>query len=344
MTREVPLRIVDGAPIPTLHGTSLARICEDLGQGASASTLSGDRVFLQHGPINLVIHADGDAHDVALAYAQLCDAFPFWLGTLVEELTRLRQGESFTMPLPSGNIARRMAKSVRDCAPTFATPMAAIAGAIADEAIELFHQQTGIVRAYVNNGGDIALYVSPGETLKVGIVADTKNGQPTATVTVDAASGIGGVATSGWQGRSCSFGIADAVTVLARTAATADVAATLVANAVDIEHPGIERRPANEIDEDTDLGSRLVTVGVPQLTPSQVELALALGRVEAVRLQQLGQIHGAALSLQGQWTLLGIDTSACAAQARLSGIPKREVGDYPMVYHEPSPGPSKDHT
>ncbi|MGK0172434.1 MAG: hypothetical protein ACI9W2_004171, partial [Gammaproteobacteria bacterium] len=56
------------------------------------------------------------------------------------------------------------------------------------------------------------------------------------------------------------------------------------------------------------------------------------------------QIHGAALSLQGQWTLLGIDTSACAAQARLSGIPKREVGDYPMVYHEPSPGPSKDHT
>ena len=52
-----------------------------------------------------------------------------------------------------------------------------------------------------------------------------------------------GIATSGWRGRSFSLGIADAVTVLAATAAEADAAATVIANAVDLPgHPAIDTR------------------------------------------------------------------------------------------------------
>ncbi|WP_204349766.1 hypothetical protein, partial [Klebsiella pneumoniae] len=80
--------------------------------------------------------------------------------------------------------------------------------------------------------------------------------------------GIGGIATSGAQGRSFSLGIADSVTVLARDAASADAAATLIANAVDLDHPAIRRRPARNLDPDSDLGDRLVTVGVGDLTPT----------------------------------------------------------------------------
>ena len=66
-----------------------------------------------------------------------------------------------------------------------------------------------------------------------------------------------GVATSGWRGRSFSLGIADAVTVLAATAAAADAAATIIANAVDLPgHPAIARRPASELEDDSDLGDR----------------------------------------------------------------------------------------
>ena len=93
--------------------------------------------------------------------------------------------------------------------------------------------------------------------------------------------GIGGIATSGARGRSFSLGIADSVTVLAKDGATADAAATLIANAVDCDDPAIERRPANELDPDSDLGDRLVTVSVGALAPAKRQAALAAGLARA---------------------------------------------------------------
>ena len=111
---------------------------------------------------------------------------------------------------------------------------------------------------------------------------------------------VRGVATSGWRGRSFSFGIADSVTVLAATAAQADVAATLIANAVNIHHPSVQRQAANSLRDDTDLGDRLVTVDVPQLPPALVEQALQLGLDCALAMQTRGQIFAAFLCCQGQ--------------------------------------------
>jgi len=88
------------------------------------------------------------------------------------------------------------------------------------------------------------------------------------------------------------------VTILARDAATADAAATLVGNAVNIDAPGIILRPARELDPDSDLGGRLVTVEVPPLLPAQIAAALAAGRARAEDYLRRGLIIAAAITLQ----------------------------------------------
>ena len=284
-----------------------------LADGATASRLDGDRLFLQHGPINLVVYADGAAGTVESAYRVLIDAFPGWLGTLVEELPRLRSPESARLAPPAGTIARRMAAAVRACTSGFATPMAAVAGAVADEAVAVLAARPGIERAYVNNGGDVALYLGPGARLSVGVVPSLREAAPRARVEIAYDSAVRGVATSGWQGRSHSLGIADAVTVLARSAALADAAATLIANAVDADHPGIRRVPARTLDEDSDLGDRLVTVAVPELGAETIGAALAAGARKAGALRDRGVIEGAALTVQGRWRVLGLPGLAAPA-------------------------------
>src|SRR5437764_6324531 len=102
---------------------------------------------------------------------------------------------------------------------------------------------------------------------------------------------IRGVATSGRHGRSFSLGIADAVTVLARTASQADAAATIVANAVDLpSHPAITRVPASDLQPDSDLGARLVTREVGILSESEIACALESGAVQARHLLEAGLI------------------------------------------------------
>ena len=280
-----------------------SRVAE-LANGATASWLDGGRLFLQHGPINLILRAGGAVPAIGEAYQALVDAFPFWLGTLVEELPRLRSPESPRFALPAGTIARRMVDAVRACAGEFVTPMAAVAGAVADEAAAVLGTQPGVEHAYVNNGGDIALQLSPGARMSVGMVPSLREAIPRARIEIASDSPVRGIATSGWQGRSHSLGIADAVTVLARSAAMADAAATLLANAVDVDHPGIRREPACALDEGSDLGDRRVTVAVPALDADAIGSALDAGLKRARELQSRGAIEGAALTVQGCWRIL----------------------------------------
>src|SRR5690606_2528801 len=95
-------------------------------------------------------------------------------------------------------------------------------------------------------------------------------------------------------------GIADAVTIVARTAAAADAAATLVANAVDVAHPAVRRLPASSVRDDSDLGERLVTVDVAALPADVVDRALDTGAAFARRCIEAGEIVQAMLSLQGR--------------------------------------------
>ena len=157
-------------------------------------------------------------------------------------------------------------------------------------------------RAYVNDGGDIALCLTPGTAITAAIAGAGLPGR----VTVAHADPVRGIATSGWRGRSFSLGIADAVTVLAATAAEADAAATIVANAVDLPaHPAIGRAPAMTLQADTDLGERLVTTSVGPLAAPDVARALAAGAAQAETLRARGLIAAAALFLQREARIVG---------------------------------------
>src|SRR6202165_781639 len=185
-----------------------------------------------------------------------------------------------------------------DC---FITPMAAVAGSVAEEILAAMIENAQLARAYVNNGGDIALHLVDGEHFTVGLTDRPDASGLLRTMIIDADDPTRGVATSGRHGRSFSLGIADAVTVLARTASQADAAATIVANAVDLPgHPAVLRCPARDLQPDSDLGARLVTRGVGEVSGCEIEDALEAGAACARQLLAAGLINGAALRLQGE--------------------------------------------
>jgi uncharacterized protein len=338
---------------------------------ATARLLPGNRLHLQHGPIDLIIGADGTPENVERAYRAAWAAFPDILPALVSQLPFLRtpvvgalplspatpgeraeagpyghrrvsvdipaegegrllvrtsmhsanlSGEATTEqvaaphpnPLPrrgggqgTRSVADRMYAAVWPYRDRFITPMAAVAGSVADHVLRLMLAAAPLRRAYVNNGGDIAIHLAPGATFTAGVVGDLAAPAIDARVFINAGDGIGGIATSGWRGRSQSLGIADSVTVLAATAATADAAATMIANAVDVDDPAIARRPACEVKDDSDLGCLLVTVGVGRLTPEARSRAIAGGVARALEILEHKRIIAAYIQLQGEMVVVG---------------------------------------
>ena len=267
----------------------------------------GRRLHMNHGPIDLIVEAFGADDERQAAYEQAAARFRTILVELVEELPTLRRPVGAAARCFVGPTARRMETAVSrfcDDGAVFVTPMAAVAGAVADEVLAAMVDGRRLDRAYVNDGGDIALYLAPGHSLRLAIGG--KDETMADRVTVRADDAVRGVATSGWRGRSHSLGIADAVTVLARDAASADVAATLIANAVDLPgHQAIGRTPAVELSPDSDLGERLVTVSVGVLTAGEIGAALERGLAVAEDFRSRGLIAAAALFLAGEGRVCG---------------------------------------
>ena len=264
----------------------------------------GKRLHLNHGPIDLIVEAFGEAPECRKAYEQAAARFQTILSELVEELPELRRPAALRPRALVGPTARRMEAAVVPLAKDFITPMAAVAGSVADEVLGALLAGRRIDRAYVNNGGDSALHLGAGQTMTLAI-AGTGHGLADRII-IRAEDGVRGVATSGWRGRSFSLGIADAVTVLARTGAEADAAATLIANAVDLPgHPAIRRVPARDLAPDSDLGDRLVTQEVGRLSSAEIATALDSGLAVAEDFRRRGLIAASALFLAGQTRISG---------------------------------------
>lgn len=278
--------------------------------------VSGGRLHLQHGPIDIIARAWGAEAEIKAAYGQASDRFTTVLEEIVAELPMLRRPLDDAAPLVRGAVARRMVAACLPFADRFVTPMAAVAGAVADEVLAAMVRERRLDKAYVNDGGDIAFHLTPGQSLKAGIVDD----QDRPHIDADATLGFGqtarGLATSGWRGRSLSFGIADAVTAFAADAATADVAATLIAGAVQADHPAIERRPASEVRDDSELGDRLVTVEVGPLDERAIVDAMNAGVALAKRYRSRGLITHAYLALQQRRRVVGSNSHTSLAGAR----------------------------
>ena len=205
--------------------------------GPVAARLPDGRLHFQHGPIDLILEAFGPEPECRAAYAQAWATFRPVLDDLAELLAALRvpvaekacpapaassahgrqrrapspQGEGVrtcrderegsAMPpaIPPGAVAAAMIRAVAPHASIFVTPMAAVAGAVADHVLAAMTAGRRLDRAYVNNGGDAALWLGPGTRI-------TAAGGPglSARIAVRHASPVRGIATSGWRGRSHS--------------------------------------------------------------------------------------------------------------------------------------------
>ena len=284
-----------------------------IGAPPAGAVLGDGRRHFQHGPIDLVIEAFGEAGEVARAYGQAWARFPSILGELVEELALLRQPIERAAPSVTGPVARQMYRASAPHRTTYVTPMAAVAGAVADEVLAALVEGRKLDKAYVNNGGDIAVHLAPGQVLRLGVVTLGEAPFLDGYATLESGTPVRGVATSGWRGRSLSLGIADSVTVLAPTAAEADVAATLIANAVDAEDPAVRRAPASSLDPDSDLGERPVTIEVGPLPPDGIADALDRGVEAAEGMLDRGLIVAALLSLQDRTRSVGRPFAALPA-------------------------------
>jgi uncharacterized protein len=281
----------------------------------------GRRLHLQDGPIDLIVEGRGSEANMRAAYDGAVQRFTGLLDELCEELPLLRQAADPARCPLQGNVARRMHEAVAPFASdNFITPMAAVAGSVAEEILGAMLQSASLERGYVNNGGDIALHLADGEQFTVGLVERPDAPGLMRTMVVHADDPSRGVATSGRHGRSFSLGIADAVTVLAPTASQADAAATIIANAVDLPgHPAIIRCPAHDLQPDSDLGARLVTHGVGELSADEIEAALESGAACARKLLAAGLIDRAALRLCCEMKAVaarGIEMSKSQARLR----------------------------
>ena len=279
----------------------------------------GRRLHLQDGPIDLIVEASGKGADVRSAYDAAAHRFTGLLDGLRAELAELRKAADPLHSCLNGVVARRMHAAVAPfAADCFITPMAAVAGSVAEEILIAMQGAAQLRRAYVNNGGDIALHLEGSQRFRVGLMDRPDRQGMMRTMTIDADDPSRGIATSGRHGRSFSLGIADAVTVLARTASQADAAATIIANAVDLPgHSAVIRCPANSLQPDSDLGSRLVTRDVGGLTRGEISMALATGEAVARKLLAAGLIDGAALCLFGE--------TVCVGMRRLQARREREL-------------------
>ena len=272
----------------------------------------GRRLHLHDGPIDIVLEAFGTPAEIRRAYDAAVSRFSCVLDELCAELAALRSPATSKQCVLHGVVGQRMLLAVAPYARDhFITPMAAVAGAVAEEILFAMTSEAHLRRAYVNDGGDIALHLVPGERFSVGMVDYAIWKHKTSsfgtedplfgTLVLDSSDAVRGIATSGWRGRSFSLGIADAVTVLAATAAMADAAATIIANGVDLPgHSAVLRVPARDLDPQSDLVDRLVTREVGHLTNAEVVAALERGLCTAESLQRRGLIHSAALHLRGE--------------------------------------------
>ena len=280
----------------------------------------GRRLYLHDGPIDLILEAFGDPREVQAAYRAAAQRFVTILDELCGELPRLRQRSTADGPILSGVVARRMAEAVAPYAEsTFITPMAAVAGAVAEEILTAMISAARLEKAYVNDGGDIALHLDDGQHFTVGMVDRPDQPSLFGSAVIEACHAVRGIATSGWRGRSFSLGIADAVTVLAGRAAMADAAATIIANAVDLPgHPSILRVPARQLAPDSDLGDLAVTRDVGHLTLQEISSALDSGETLARDLAVEGLIRAAALHLRGETRIVGMPIGVLATREKES--------------------------
>ena len=267
------------------------------------ATLPGARAVLaENGPMRLVIQAfSGPVAEIELAKEAAEYAFNC-LARVAKAQPLLKQRHGVIRSIPEDDIARAMFESVNVIGDQDLTPLAAVAGTIADFVADwLFDRRA--TRVIVDNGGDIAIRLKAGESASVGLRPVIQTQEITHLIRIDARFPSWGVNTSGLGGRSLTRGIASAVTAFAASSSVADAAATAIANACFADHENIHQAPAKSVDPSTDLGRMLVTVGISDLPEKTVLEALENSLRKATAIQKRGHIRGALIAVGGHFAI-----------------------------------------
>ena len=230
------------------------------------TNLEPGKILFDYGPMQIVLSAFADTRPMEEELTAAANYGAHLLGQISDHLAEAKKsgGQSSSRGLPP--LLQKMKKAAAVVEDETLTPMAAVAGTVADELTE-FLVKKGATQAVVNNGGDIAFQIAKTDKISVGLCSSLFQDTHTHLIQFYGGDGYGGVATSGLGGRGFTCGIASAVTVLAKSAAVADACATFLANCTYTPDAGIIRRCAAEIDPQTDIPDALVTVGLKNIRP-----------------------------------------------------------------------------
>ena len=261
--------------------------------------LDSGAVLAECGPMRLIISAwVGKVSQPEMATKAARESFGY-----LEEVALFRSHLSRSWTATHGpagaSLPDRMWESVRAIGDEDLTPMASVAGTIADAVADYLFGR-GMTKVVVDNGGDVAIRLRGSATARVGIRPSIRAEEISHVLSLDASESSWGVATSGLGGRSFTRGIASAVTVIAGSASLADAAATAIANATFVEDKSVIQRPAEEMDPDTDIRGIPVTVKVGSRSQETATQALRQGLKKAEGLVAKGAILGAFIAVGGQ--------------------------------------------
>ncbi len=258
--------------------------------------LPDGRVFVDYGPASMVITARRQGEPFPEAAEAAFPLIESALAEIAQALPVLRRAGGDYSRLEG--LPRVMAEAVLAAGEPTLTPMAAVAGTVADAVADWIFAQGADVVA-VNNGGDVALRLGPGQSLRMGILPELEGGI-SQVVTLQAEDGVGGVCTSGLGGRSLTRGIARAVTVFSRRCALADACATHLANCSYVASPRVHICLAGELEPESDIAGLTVVTGVDSLEEHEVRQGLEQVRREALRQLERGNLLFAAADIQGR--------------------------------------------
>jgi hypothetical protein len=255
-------------------------------------------MFLEIGPASLVISGEKDGILYSFDRCKLEEKIRSILGEIREFLPVLKQKAyriKNTKHMP--DVPRKMVEAVKAIDEASLTPMAAVAGSVAD-AIKDFLKNECPDLVSINNGGDISIFNRKGRGLKIDI-GDIHTGESSPYMLNIEQLIDYGLATSGFGGRSFTLGLADSVTVIAATGAVADAAATFICNYTNTESDKVIRQKASEIDPLTDIPDDNVTIRIDQLNDNDILQALENGLNIAANIKKQRHIYDAIINLQG---------------------------------------------
>ncbi len=261
------------------------------------SIIENNKLYIENGPTNII--AEVFSSEKKEIYNFICEYSSKFLKDLsleIETLKRPTDKNCF-----KSEIANKMFHATKLFLPNFITPMASVAGSISELLLLKVLEKFNINKIYINNGGDISLYISKNDKFNFSIGGDTSY-----IVEYSNTDGLGGIATSGWNGRSFSMGIADSVTVIAEKASIADAAATIICNKIDLKNSNkIKKAIANHLYEETDLNDKLITVSVEKLTEHEILQAIFNGKIIADYYISKNFIKTVIINLQNNILILG---------------------------------------